>query len=95
MFLGSKTKHLYAAYREPETRVQGSGHLLVDLEPEASFGLLESSCKGELSGGKSLESSAECFIPVLVNHLWDEPSMSLNLTAPELPDSADAFLTAE
>lgn len=75
-----------AACREPETGVQGSGHLPADPEPEASFTSLESSPKGDLSRGKSLESSAEWFIDVLVNHLWDEPSMSVKLTAPKLPD---------
>lgn len=52
-------KPLRAACREPETGVWGSGYLLADPEPEAGFTLLESSHKGELSGGKSLESSAE------------------------------------
>lgn len=52
-------KPLCAACREPETGVRGSSHLLADMEPETSFTLLESSRKGELSRGKSLESSAE------------------------------------
>lgn len=52
-------KPLCAACREPGNGVWGSSHLLADLEPAAGFTLLESSHKGELGGGKSLESSAE------------------------------------
>lgn len=56
---------------------------------------LESSHKGEFSGGKSLESSTEYFTDVLVNHLWDEPSMSEKLPVLELPDGVPAFWRGE
>ncbi|KAJ7402913.1 hypothetical protein BTVI_82341 [Pitangus sulphuratus] len=45
MFWGPRAKT--SACREPDNRVQGSSHLLADLEPEAGFTLLESSRKGE------------------------------------------------
>lgn len=49
----------HAAFREPASGILGSGYLLADPQPETNFTWLESSHKGEFSGGKSLESSAE------------------------------------